>query len=342
MPAKRGQAPNFADMMIGMISLLLLLQPPQDSLRVLFWNLENYFDWRCDSTRVADIEFSSRGARHWTRKRFTAKSNAIAKGLLWAGSRQGGLPDLVGLAEVENAFVLRRLLQTTALRKLDYRIVHFDSPDPRGIDVALLYRSSRLALTEAKPCHLYQADSSILATRDILLARFRTSAGKDVAVLVNHHPSKYGGAALSAPRRRIAVERLKQLADSLLQSGVPHLVAMGDMNDTPDNPLFGLLEPSLKNLALPLHQKGEGTIKFEGQWQLIDMLFVSKDLAAGPMEILHIPFLLTADKSYGGYKPLRTYAGPRYLGGVSDHCPVWLTLVLSAPRPLRHDRPDRP
>ena len=315
-------------MITGIVCLLLVLQPCQDTLRVLFWNVENFFDWRNDSTSVSEADFSSRGARHWTRRRFTAKSNAIAKSILWASAEKGGLPDLIGLAEVENAFVLKRLLQGTALRKLDYRIIHFDSPDPRGIDVALLYRTSRLSRADARPCHLYAPDSGILATRDILLARFRTSAGEDLAVLVNHHPSKYGGTAVSAPRRKIAIGRLKQLADSLLQAGVPHIIAMGDMNDTPDNPVFGLLDTTLTNLAVPLHEKGEGTIKYEGQWQLIDMFFVSKDLSAAPMEILYIPFLLTPDKSYGGYKPLRTYSGPRHLGGVSDHCPIWLTLAL--------------
>lgn len=298
------------------------LHPPQrDSLHILFWNLENYFDWRNDSTSVSDAEFSSRGARHWTRKRFLAKTNAIAKGILWAGA-----PDVIGLAEVENAFVLKRLLSETALRKLDYRIVHFDSPDPRGIDVALLYRTSRLVLADAKPCHLYAPDSTVLPTRDILLAHFRTPDGADVAFLVNHHPSKYGGAEASAPKRRIAVRRLRQLADSLCSAGIPRIVAMGDMNDSPDNPLFGDLAPTLTNLAEPLHRQGRGTIKYEGRWELIDMFFASRAASIGPMRILEIPFLMTPDKAHAGSKPLRTYSGPRYLGGVSDHCPITVKL----------------
>ncbi len=305
-------------------TFLLLAAPPSDSLRILFWNLENYFDYKNDSLSTSDAEFSSRGARLWTKKRFRTKTNAIAKGILWAGSREGGLPDAIGLAEVENAFVLNRLLQTTALRKLDYRVVHFDSPDPRGIDVALLYRSSRLFLADARPCHLYAADSSVLATRDILLARFKRADGREIALLVNHHPSKYGGVRESGPRRRLAVERLRFLADSLRAEGVENIVAMGDFNDTPDNPVYGLLEPSLLNLGLPLHQKGKGTIKYDGSWELIDLFFVSPPLRASAMKILQIPFLMTPDTGHAGTKPLRTYSGPRYLGGVSDHCPVWL------------------
>ena len=332
-----------------------------EGLRVMFWNLENFFDWRADSTSVSELEFSSFGERHWTRKRFEAKCNAVAKAVLWTASQEGGLPDVIGVAEVENAFVLRRLLQLSALRKLDYRIVHFDSPDPRGIDVALLYRASRLTLTDALPCHLYQGDT-LLRTRDILLARFtlpdqpepppsetkgndnrvirgkneeggKQAAGtREIAFLVNHHPSKYGGAAVSEGRRRIAVERLGFLADSLRAEGVERIVAMGDFNDTPANPVYGLLAPGLENLAEPLHQKGEGTIKYDGAWELIDMYFVTPECGAGEMKILHIPFLSVRDKGHGGTQPLRTYSGPRYLGGVSDHCPIWLELFNRRPR----------
>ena len=340
-----------------LLCLMLALAGPADSLKVMFWNLENYFDWRNDSTSVADAEFSSQGARRWTRKRFYAKTNAIAKAILWAsssaegveasgsdnfpGTKKGpmspeshhlpsvnGVPDIIGLAEVENAFVLRRLLDATALRKLDYRIVHFESPDPRGIDVALLYRSSRLELLDARPCHLYAADSTVLATRDILLARFIGPEGGDIAFLVNHHPSKYGGVAVSEPRRQIAVRRLKELADSLQGIGLTHILAMGDMNDTPANPVYKRLEPTLVNLAEPLYRQGEGTIKYDGAWELIDMFFASSATNTGPMKILRIPFLTTQDTAHAGTKPLRTYSGPGYLGGVSDHCPIIVTLYL--------------
>ena len=297
-----------------------------DTLRVLFWNLENFFDTRADSTSLSEEDFSSYGARHWSRRRFRTKCNAVAKSILWSASRQGGgLPDVIGLAEVENVKVLKRLLQDTALRKLDYRIVHFDSPDPRGIDVALLYRASRLQKADARPCHLYNPDSTIMATRDILLFIGRKD-GEETAFLVNHHPSKYGGSAVSEPRREVAVRRLKQLADSLAAAGIPRIVAMGDFNDTPGNPVYRQLEPALKNLAEPLYRQGAGTIKYEGAWELIDMFFVSGAFSSAGMEILRIPFLQTPDGAHAGTKPLRTYSGPRYLGGVSDHCPIWLTL----------------
>ena len=312
----------------------------RDTLSAVFWNLENFFDWRNDSTSVSDADFSSRGARRWTRKRFETKCNAIAKTLLWTASEEGRLPDVVGFAEVENAFVLKRLLRGTLLRKLDYGIVHFDSPDRRGIDVALIYRNSILELIDAKACHLYTDSLTIMPTRDILLCRFRLQvSGREFAVLVNHHPSKYGGTAVSDTRRRAVVGRLRFLSDSLSVIGIKHLLAFGDFNDAPENPLYKSLEPLLLPLYGPVFQEGEGTIRYDGRWELIDLAFASP--ASGfdstsvpswtsPMQILRPPFLFTRDTAHGGRKPLRTYSGPRWLGGVSDHCPIMVRLYLEA------------
>lgn len=321
------------------IILILWLLVPRDSLSVMCWNVENFFDWRNDSTTVSDTEFSSRGERHWTWKRFQAKANAFAKALFWVEGETGRLPDIVGLEEVENAFVLRQVLRKTALRKTDYEYVHYDSPDRRGIDVALLYRSSALELIDSKPCHLYEADT-VMATRDILLCVFRRkdeAQSPPFAVLVNHYPSKYGGASESAPRRRIAVDRLRFLADSLAAEGIDRIISGGDFNDTPDNPVFLRLEPALKPLHTALSRRGEGTIKYDGKWGLIDHFYVSPGLldpptgresASARMRILRIPFLLARDNAHSGEKPLRTYTGPRPTGGVSDHLPILLEVVL--------------
>ena len=307
------------------IVLIGLILSPGDSLSAMFWNVENFFDWRNDSTTVSDTEFSSRGERRWTWKRFQAKANAFAKALFWVEGETGLLPDIIGLEEVENAFVLRQLLQKTALRKLDYKYVHYDSPDHRGIDVALLYRSSRLELLDSKPCHLFASDT-VIATRDILLCVFREKPQEErFAVLVNHHPSKYGGTAESEPRRRIAVERLRFLVDSLATIGIDHVIAGGDFNDSPDNPVFRLLEPSLTPMHMDLYRRGLGTIKYDGKWDLIDHIYLSPALTPlARMRILRIPFLLTRDTVHSGEKPLRTYTGPRHTGGVSDHLPVLL------------------
>ena len=339
-------------MIAGLVGLLLLAgaHSPGDTLSAVFWNLENFFDWRNDSTSVSDADFSSRGSRRWTRRRFGAKCQGVAKTLLWSASVAGRLPDIVGVAEVENAFVLRRLLRDTPLRKLDYAMVHFDSPDRRGIDVGLLYRKGVLELVDAKPCHLYDDSLRVMPTRDILLCRFRLRgrgsgsldggeggtgagpAGGDFAVLVNHHPSKFGGAAESDARRRAAVGRLRFLADSLSGLGIARILAFGDFNDTPANPLYKTLEPRLMPLYGPV--LGEGTIRFDGRWELIDLAFASLGWT-GPMRILRPPFLRATDRAHGGWKPLRTYTGPRYNGGLSDHCPIQVDLYMCTEKCFR-------
>ncbi len=312
----------------------------EDSLTVMFWNLENFFDWKPDSLSESssDKEFSSFGKKHWTRGRFKAKCSAVAKSVFWVKEQEGRLPDVIGLAEVENRYVLEKLLDWTPLYKEDYRIVHFDSPDPRGIDVALLYRSSRLELLEEKPFGVVDRNGARMLTRDILLARFRRMDGDSIAFLVNHHPSKYGGK--TGRRREAALESLRALADSLAGAGCRNIVAMGDFNDTPENPAFGILtdrregertySSAFVNLASELAGRGEGTIRYSGIWELIDMFFVSGNMLAGgrvpQMKVLRIPFLTVRDSAHSGEKPLRTYSGPRYLGGVSDHCPILLKI----------------
>ena len=290
---------------------------------MLFWNVENFFDWHDGGTSDSDAEFSSKGVKHWTARRFFTKCNAIAKTVLYLTDREGSLPDVIGLAEVENRFVLHKLLSETLLRKSDYGIVHYDSPDPRGIDVALLYRRDRLDTVRTFPVSVPD-----VVTRDMLVAQLRTKAGDSLAVIVCHHPSKYGGAA-AEPRREAAVRRLAELSDSLSHAGWPHQAAVGDFNDTPDTPLYARLSEYYVNLARPLAERGEGSIRFEGRWELIDQCFVTPGLApAAVFRICRIPFLTTRDSAYSGQKLLRTFSGPRYLGGVSDHCPVLLRIVF--------------
>ena len=351
----------------------------KEGMTVMFWNLENFFDFKDDGTGESDREFSAVGERRWTKSRFYRKCQAVAKTVLWAG-----IPDIVGVAEVENRFVLRQLVGKTALRKLDYETVHFDSPDPRGIDCALLYRASRLTLVSAKPC---QVSAPGLQTRDILLAQFLTPSGDSLAVLVNHHPSKYGGGETDW-RREVAVARLRALGDSLAASGWTRAVAVGDFNDTPDNALFNSLAPALslcrmtgptaeyiredlpaerdadertfsRNGSAPPDRgisrrelsashsagrqslKGRGSIRFNGEWQLIDLCFVSPALAGGAsFRVLEPPFLTERDAAHSGDRPLRTYSGPRYLGGVSDHRPILVHICPSSPSPSPSPSPS--
>ncbi|MBO8453975.1 MAG: hypothetical protein IAC07_04525 [Bacteroidetes bacterium] len=314
--------------------------PGNDSLLVMFWNLENFFDWRDSGTSGSDREFSSFGERHWTKGRFYAKCNAAAKAILWTGSKYGRMPDVVGVAEVENRFVVNSLVKSTALRKYGYETVHYDSPDRRGIDVALAYRKSVFEKVLSRPVRV-SGDSSAFVTRDILhVALKHCQTGVTWHFLVNHHPSKYGGALVSGPRRRKAMDVMLSVCDSICSAhpdaGLPgpdgdgpRIVCMGDFNDTPDSPLFGFDASFLVNKAECLHQKGEGTIRYEGKREMIDMFIVSPHVAENSeMIVLKIPFLTVPDNAHSGEKPFRTYSGPKYIGGVSDHCPILLKIKI--------------
>ncbi len=375
-------------MLAGLLSGVPAMAAHQaDTLDVLFWNLENFFDYRDQGTSVSDAEFSGRGLRHWTKKRFLTKCNAVAKTLLWTAGQTGRMPDVVAVAEVENRFVLKQLLRETALRKQPWGIAHYESPDHRGIDVGLLWRTDRWDTVCTRACHVFGPDGAVLPTRDILLVQLQRRAVPDSApassaplggsapsagtvpfggpvpgsapaagpapsadrwaILVNHHPSKYGGAS-SAWRREAAVDRLRELCDSLRAAGWSRIVATGDFNDTADAPLFQRLD-ALENLALPLAARGQGTIRFNGRWELIDLFFLSNVPApassglaspgsAARMTILHPPFLTERDKTHSGEKPRRTYIGPRYNGGVSDHRPIHLRLCYPSTALTRDGR----
>lgn len=272
-------------MKLAMILLAARLAcvPSADSLLLVSWNVENFLDYRTDTTG------------RYTRKRFYTKCNAIAKTILLIADKKGRLPDAVALMEVGDRYVLDRLIQDTPLRKLDYGIVHYESPDRRGIDCALLYRRSTLHLVHSERKPLLDSSGAVMPTRDILLAEFDS-----LAILVNHHPSKVG--ADSGRRRAIAMKRMTDVMDSLT---TPAILSVGDYNDD------------------VWHDGAPGTIKYNGAWEKIDGYF-----SRGPIEVnetvFNDPCLTEPDRSFGGTKPRRAFIGPRWNGGVSDHYPIIL------------------
>ena len=296
---------------------------------LFFWNLENFFD-PFDDPVTLDDEFTARGEKHWNWKRFTHKANGIAKTILAASDYGGAPPDICAFAEVENRFVLRRLKDSTPLEKLDYEIIHRDSPDPRGIDVALLYRKSRFKPLRVEAMRV----SEEFDTRDILYVKGVLGADT-VHIFVNHWPSKRGGAAVSGPKRAAAAARLSAACDSIrtacdsirnacdsIRAASPRqqIIALGDFNDTPEN-----VSLPLHNLAAPLAARGEGTLKYRGNWEMIDQCFVS-DTSGCTMHIFKPLFLVEPDPAFTGDKPRRTYVGPRHNGGLSDHLPIVLKI----------------
>ena len=274
----------------------------------MFWNVENFFT---------------------DKPHFRDKCNGIAKTVMLVGDEFGILPDIIGLAEVDSRQAVQKLLSRTALRKLDYGIVHYDSPDRRGIDCALLYRRSSFRELFSKPCHITDTLGHILPTRDILLVILEPlpAAGANkvsgappgagltrrecIAVLVNHHPSKVGKG--SDGRRELAMARLQALKDSLMAEGIRRIVAVGDFND----------EVTPAPGVTPAYPEGAGTIRFQGRWEKIDGCPVLEGFEARE-HIFAPPHLSTRDTRYPGLKPLRTFSGPRYLGGLSDHYPIIL------------------
>ncbi len=277
------------------------------SLMGMFWNLENFYDYREGA--------SAKG-------RFYAKCDAVSKELFRVEDLYGALPDFVGMSEVENSFVVRQLLRSTLLCKTDYAPVHYDSEDHRGMDCALIYRKERLTLISSKPCHVLDSAGTVLATRDILLASFLTESGDRLDVLVNHHPSRIGGKTLP---RQYAKCRMQALCDSLSSFGGT-IVSIGDFNEGPGwvcrgmEDLSRVLSESLGERNIPC-----GSIRFNGQWELIDRCFVSVGTEAR-MEVLADPALSVPDTVHGGLKPRRTSQGPKYTAGVSDHYPILVML----------------
>ena len=279
--------------MTRLLALLLAAVPAagQDSLLAVFWNLENFFDYRSEAA-----------PQFWTRGRFYAKCDAVAKTLMLIADRYGRLPDIAAFAEIENSFVLHSLVSSTLLRKLGYSAVHFESPDHRGIDCGLIYRKSVLELLDSYPKHVYDSSGAVMATRDIVVAEFG-----GITVLVNHHPSRIGG---KSDRREAAMGSMLGIADSLRSAGRRRVLAVGDFNDE--------LWPS----------EGSGTLKYNGRWEKIDGHFSFGALEVDE-KVFVSPLLLVPDKAFGGMKPRRCFTGPRYEGGISDHLPIVLEVSLS-------------
>ena len=296
----------------------------QEKQTVMFWNLENFFNPYDDPVKNDD-DFTPAGSYHWTWKRWEVKKNAIAKAIMAVKEGERDYPFLVGVCEVEDKVVVRKLTEETSLYKLGYRFIHRESPDTRGIDVALLYREERFTPTEIKTLRVSMPRGK--KTRDILYVKGVETATRDTLhVLTVHWPSKGGGEQASLPGRIAAARTLTGTTDSILAvSPAARIVVMGDFNDTPlSKPLLAATCSGLTDLAIPLALAHKGTLRYQGNWEIIDHFLVSDALAKHKMTIFDPDFLLEEDTKFLGQKPFRTYYGPRYNGGVSDHLPILL------------------
>lgn len=324
------------------------LQAQQPShLRFVFYNIENFFDIEVDSTRDYNA-FTPDGDQHWTLSRYLQKRNNTFKTLVALG--QGTPPALVGFCEVENDLVLQDVIYKTPLKSAGYGIVHYDSPDRRGIDVGLIYRKEFLRLVTSEPIRVYNSDDPSFLTRDILFAGFETPANDTIFVYINHWPSRYGGQVETIEKRMLAAVTLRHHYDSLRQA-IPKakVIMMGDLNDTPFDPsvVEGLKtkkvgseydSADLLQLFYPDNNLGhEGTLKYMHDWQIFDQMIISPDLYQSDRGLTYCPnsatifvadFLLTNDERYLGKKLNRTYTGPTYIGGYSDHLPIYIDVCF--------------
>jgi len=323
---------------------LLRTGEAQERYRVMFYNVENLFDPFEDSL-TRDEEFTPQGARYWTWKRMNEKLNNIYRVVTAVG--EWDLPAIVGFCEVENRFVLNQLITKTPLAKFNYRIVHKESPDGRGIDVALIYRPDRFVLQEERFFRVVNPDDARRTTRDVLYARGILGDLDTLHVFVNHWPSKYGGELASEQGRISAGHLVREKIDSILIfSPEARIIVMGDLNDGPNSspvakalgakPAQAPFSPNgLYNLHHRFEGSGTGTIKFQGAWEVIDMMIVSGALLNRnhPIytnteggRIFQADFLSEEDTNFVGVRPFRTYIGFRYHGGFSDHYPIFMDL----------------
>ena len=300
------------------------------SLTLVELNCENLFDTRHDSLKQ-DQEYLPEAVRHWTDKRYWRKLNNIGQELLSTCS--DGVPDLVALCEVENDSVLNDLCHRSLLRNADYEYVMTQSPDLRGVDVALLYQPMTFALDTAFALRV-EPVADMRPTRDILYASGRVISGDTLHIYVVHAPSRYGGERHSRPFRQAVARRLCQSLDSLRSlSPQAHVLIAGDFNDSADSPALQQLEKhGLRNLTREAEGENgaRGTYRYQGEWGSLDHVFGSPTIVSFINSVfIHAPlFLLEKDSQYGGWRPRRTYNGMRYQLGYSDHLPLVVRLRL--------------
>lgn len=293
----------------------------QTGLRLMSWNIENLFDLEHDEG-FNDEEFLPTGSHHWTSGRYWQKMTDISR-VVAAVADDGGLPDLIGLCEVENDSVLTTLVHRSAMRRLGYEYVMTNSPDRRGVDVALLYQPDHFRLLAYQSVRIPSVERGLPPTRDILYVKglvFVQEGIDTLHAIVVHLPSRTSGRQ-GDKNRRLAAQTLWTLVDSIGEGR--RVVVMGDFNAVARDRIFRQVP-----LRLTDDPQLPGTYCFRGRWQWIDHILLSPSLRNdSPARAFSLPWLLEEDPKYGTQKPRRTYLGPAYHGGVSDHLPVVLDIT---------------
>ncbi|MDD4847701.1 MAG: endonuclease [Bacteroidales bacterium] len=316
----------------------LFLPSCEPTQRIIFYNLENLFDFQHDSLKN-DTEFLPEGVRGWSKTKFYEKLNRLYKVFMACGY-PGNPPAVIGVCEVENDFALTKLIENTPLKDFGYQFVHYEAADVRGVDVALLYRPDLFDLFDSRPFPVVFPFDTASKTRDILYVKGLLFGQDMIHIFINHWPSRYGGQAATINKRNYVAGYLRSICDSILnENPSSNILIMGDLNDDPtDASLVDYLTAPHSetdtlhpvNLTLPLAERGEGTLKHGTGWNLFDQVIVSPALQKGTKGlqicgepvIFKFDFLLVDDETNGGKKLFRTYNGMNYAGGFADHLPV--------------------
>lgn len=330
------------------LTFTLFAQKKSYQIRTIaFYNVENLFDIENDSLTFDD-DRTPEGKDNWTLDRYEKKIEHISRVLSEIGNDiTNTSPDIIGLCEVENNAVIEDLIAHKNLQDKNYGIVHFDSPDERGIDVALLYKKAAFIPNSYKSHRLllFNEDGFRDYSRDqLVVGGFLDN--EQFYFIVNHWPSRSGGEARSKPNRMAAAELNKRIIDSIVRFDAnAKIISMGDLNDDPTSDSLkkvlrtkgkpNTLEPNdLFNPMERLFKKGVGSLAYRDKWNLFDQLFFTANLVSKPKDsysfwkaaVFTPSYLLDPSGRYKGY-PLRTYAGGSYVGGYSDHFPVFMYLI---------------
>lgn len=317
----------------------------RNSMTVVFYNVENLFD-TSDDPGAVDEEFLPTSLKQWNDERYKKKISDLGDVLTSINDKE--LPALIGLCEIENYKVLNDLASGQKLRRARYGIVHADSPDERGIDVALLYDPDEIEMIDSRPIQVSLGKDSEDKTRDILYAKCRIKGDRILHVFVNHWPSRSPNQEDSESKRIMAALTLRKQIDLILNNeNDAAILVMGDFNDEPTNrSVMQILNATNKmknqhyrdlyNLMYDPHNaKGEGSITFKENWQMFDQIIVSQSLLVKGSNFYALPSdgkvfknekVIAKDPVTGKSLIYRTYQGDNYTGGVSDHLPVFIVL----------------
>jgi predicted extracellular nuclease len=336
---------------ISIVALLLFTVVHAQTYSIMFYNVENLYDTE-KSEGVFDEEFTPDGAKKWTDQRYWRKIDRLTEVFFEIGKATGGFPIVIGLCEIENRSVLQDLANGQRVASARYSIVHYDSPDARGMDNAFLYRSDIVEYVSSKPIPVTDSNNPRWRTRDIIWFTGKID-GETFHFFANHWPSRRGGERASAPRRELAASILRHVVDSLQNvDATAKIIIMGDFNDDPNNNsvqnvlrtngnMKKMKDGELFNPFFALHKAGHGTLAWTDGWNLFDMVIVSQNMmnntggfqiksqGAGKNQhygfIFNRPFLQQQEGRFKGY-PWRTYVGDTFTDGYSDHFPVYILI----------------